>query len=152
MNRVLISALALLMSLTVGFGDFAHSTPAPGNGPITDSSRLLGPHETVPNATGTITSEVLDDSTIFYRAHGGESGPIGGFLAPSPPASRAAAIADGALPPVNTAEYLSTLRVEGGVRIQRSTTAAAFGQPGGAPQVQLLERAKITILKTEPLK
>jgi len=42
--------------------------------------------------------------------------------------------------------------VQGGARVQRSTAFAAFGQRGGAAQVELLERANIQVLKTEPLR
>ena len=122
------------------------------NTPITDPARLLTRGSDVRNATGNITSEILDDATIFYRAHGGDSGPIGRFLSPSKPLSSAQAISGGALPPGNTAQNVSTLRVQGGVRIQRSTASDAFGQIGGDPQVELLERANITIIKTEPLR
>jgi RHS repeat-associated protein len=123
--------------------------------PITDPSRLLTEGTDTPNATGKVTSEILDDSTVFYRAHGtgaNESGRVGRFLDPSKPASRAEAVSGSALPSGNPATRVSTLRVEGGVRIQRSTAAAAHGQKGGRPQVELLERAKIRVLKTEELK
>lgn len=65
--------------------------------------------------------------------------------------SRIEAITGNALPPGNSAEFVATLRVGGGVRIQRSTASQAFGQPGGNPQIELLERAKIIVLNIEPL-
>jgi RHS repeat-associated protein len=138
-----------------GMGKLAARQAAKSGPPIiTDPARLLPSPESlgrVPNATGEITSEVLDDATIFYRAFGNESGPVGSFLSPTMPASRSEAISGLALPPGNTAESLATLRVQGGVRVQRSTAAEAFGQPGGNAQVELLERANIQVLKVEPL-
>ena len=40
-NKIFSMMLALCMSLTVGFGDFAHSSLAPKTKPITNPSRLL---------------------------------------------------------------------------------------------------------------
>lgn len=146
-------------ALDDGFGSaggssstIGHIDPDPDPVPITNPSRLLTAGSDTPNATGDIRSELLDDDSIFYRAYGNESGPIGRFLSPNPPVSSADAIENSALPPTNSAENLATLRVQGGVRIQRSTASEAFGQPGGNPQVELLERANITIIKTQRLK
>jgi len=45
-----------------------------------------------------------------------------------------------ALPPVNSAEYVSEVLVPAGTRYQIGTAASAFGQPGGGVQVLLLDR------------
>ena len=125
--------------------------PLDAKGPITDPARLLESKRT-PNATGNIVSEKLDDSTVMYRAHGGESGPVGGFYPPTKPTSGAQAISESALPPGNAATKVSTVRIPAGTRIQRSTASPAFGQDGGGPQIELLERVKVVVIKTEELK
>jgi hypothetical protein len=45
-----------------------------------------------------------------------------------------------ALPSGNTAEFVSEVTIPAGTRVQRGTAAPAFGQPGGFPQVLLLDR------------
>ncbi len=150
-DDALVAAPRVLSKLGGAAGNFIRGF-AGSKTVITNPSRLLTAGDRVPNATGKITSEILDESTIFYRAHGGESGPVGSFLAPSKPLSRSEAISGNSLPSGNTAEYVSTLRVQGGKRVQRSTAAGAFGQSGGNSQVEVLERAKIQVLKTEPLR
>jgi hypothetical protein len=58
----------------------------------------------------------------------------------------------GAMPPWNTAESVATVRIEGGVRVQRSTVAEAWGRPGGGQLVELLERAKVAAIEDKPLR
>ncbi len=76
----------------------------------------------------------------MYRVWGGESGQAGSWLTPIRPASAAEARAGLALPGQNAATYVSEVTVPAGTRYQVGAAASAFGQPGGATQVQLLDR------------
>lgn len=69
---------------------------------------------------------------------GGGADQVGGWITPIKPGSSAAARQGLALPSENAAVYVS--RLPAGVRIQVGEAAPAFGQPGGWPQAQLLER------------
>ena len=106
----------------------------------------------VANATGDIVSTVLDKATTVFRVHGGTSSQIGEFVSPTPLTSSAQATADLALHPGNTASTMSTLQIPAGTRVQTSTAAPAFGQPGGGQQMQLLEHADIKVLDEQPLR
>ncbi len=88
---------------------------------------------------GAIRSEVTAADKVMYRVWGGEAGRVGGWLTPVPPAARLSAIRGLALPPGNSAEMVSEVLVPAGTRIQVGHTARAFGQPGGSPQVLLLD-------------
>ena len=74
-----------------------------------------------------------------YRVWGGGSERMRGWLTPNPPASSSSAIRDLALPPTNTAQYISTVTIPPGTQYQFGTAARAFGQPGGGSQIQLLK-------------
>lgn len=78
--------------------------------------------------------------TIAYRIWGGATARHGTWLTPIRPMSRRAARGTLSLPPGNSAEFVSVVRIPEGVRLQFGTAAAAFGQPGRGPQIQLLER------------
>lgn len=90
--------------------------------------------------TGPLKSVVAESDTVMYRVWGGESGQVAGWLSPTKPSSTLSAIRDLALPPGNSAEFLSEVLVPAGTRYQIGTAASAFGQPGGATQVLLLDR------------
>ena len=89
---------------------------------------------------GEIRSVVAGTDTVMYRVWGGESGQVAGWLSPTRPPSTLSSIRDLALPPGNTAEYVSQVLVPAGSRYQIGTAASAFGQPGGGAQVLLLDR------------
>jgi hypothetical protein len=88
---------------------------------------------------GEIRSEVTTKEMTMFRVWGDESGQVSGWLTPTAPSSRLGAIRDLALPPMNSAEWLSEVRGPAGTRIQIGTAAKAFGQPGGGPQILLLD-------------
>ena len=76
----------------------------------------------------------------MYRVYGGGANQVGSWLTPTLPASAEAAEASLALPPSNLATFVSKVNVPAGTQFQIGRAAAAFGQPGGGLQVQLLER------------
>jgi RHS repeat-associated protein len=100
---------------------------------------LLPAPTTVNPWVGDIQSTVTTSDTTMYRVWGGDSGQAGGWLTPTAPASSSEAISSLSLPPANTAQYLSEVLVPAGTRYQIGTAASAFGQPGGATQVLLLQ-------------
>ena len=75
-----------------------------------------------------------------YRVWGGKAAQAGEWLTPVLPASAVQARAALALPSQNAAAFVSEVTVPAGTQIQVGTAGAAFGQPGGAVQVQLLQR------------
>lgn len=88
----------------------------------------------------------------MYRVYGGDARQLGAWLAPSRPVSRAQVRADLALPPANTAEFVSVVTVPAGTLMRKGVAAPAFGQPGGGEQVQLMELIPATSFQApEPL-
>jgi RHS repeat-associated protein len=85
-------------------------------------------------------SLVADKEMVLYRVWGGGSGLQGDFLTPVRPPTSSFARSMLALPPQNAAQWVSEVRVPAGTRMQVGTAAPAFGNPGGATQVQLLQR------------
>jgi len=75
----------------------------------------------------------------MYRYWGGKSARIGAWLSCGYTPVHAARLGL-SLPPGNTAEFVSAVTVPAGTRVQRGTAAPLFGQPGGFPQVLLLDR------------
>ena len=90
--------------------------------------------------TGSIKSVVAETDTVMYRVWGDEAGKVAGWLSPTKPTSSLKAMRELALPPGNSAAYVSEVLVPAGTRYQVGTAASAFGQPGGAGQVLLLDR------------
>lgn len=82
--------------------------------------------------------ETAEERT-YYRVFGGGASRLGAWMSPVPPQSAARVRADMALPPENTAEFVAVVTVPAGTLIRIGRAAPAFGQPGGGPQVQLLE-------------
>jgi hypothetical protein len=76
----------------------------------------------------------------MYRYWGGRSARIGAWVSPMAYTPISAVRSGLALPPGNTAEFVSEVTIPAGTRIQRGTAAPAFGEPGGFPQVLLLDR------------
>jgi hypothetical protein len=89
---------------------------------------------------GVSVSTTAAEPLTMFRVWGGEAGQIGSWLTPVSPTSSAAARAALALPEQNAALFVSKVIVPTGTRFQIGTAGAAFGQPGGAVQLQLLER------------
>src|SRR5438874_1673319 len=89
---------------------------------------------------GHITSEVTPQPIRLYRVCGGGADPEGAWLTPMRPVSSAKARRELALPPTNSATEVVEVWVPAGVRIQSGTAAPNWGQPGGGPQVELLQR------------
>ncbi|MCR4408597.1 MAG: TNT domain-containing protein, partial [Anaerolineae bacterium] len=87
---------------------------------------------------GPIESTVLQQDTVMYRIWGGKSGKVGTWLTPTRPESATNARSSLALWSGNTAEFVTEVTVPAGTRVQIGRAASAFGQPGGALQVQLL--------------
>ena len=83
---------------------------------------------------------VTDKEIIMYRYWGGRSARIGAWLSPVTCTSVSAVREGLALPPGNSAEFVSEVTIPAGAGIQEGTAAPAFGQPGGLPQVFLLDR------------
>ena len=76
----------------------------------------------------------------MYRVWGGDSQKVGAWLTPFRPIDATSARRELALPPNNSARYVSGVLIPAGTRVQIGIAGPAFGQPGGALQVQLLER------------
>jgi hypothetical protein len=82
---------------------------------------------------------VGEGGKTVYRTWGGRVPEVGNWLSPEAPVSSRAAIRDLALWPENTAEFVSSVQIPAGTRIQSGTAAAAFGRPGGGSQIELLK-------------
>ncbi len=94
--------------------------------------------------TGEIVSAVSEQDSTFYQVASTPDA-IGRskWLSVTRPASSSDAISGLALPPGNTAAYISEVTVPAGVRFQTSTASRLFGQPGGWLQAELLERSPL---------
>ena len=121
----------------VGQGVIGFATGVSSLGGAAQLSRGKGAN---PYAEGPITSVKLSEKTTLYRVWGGKSSRAGGWLSVFRPAAQAEARSLLALPPDNSAEFVSEVCVPAGTRVQFSRAAPAFDQLGGALQVQLLER------------
>jgi len=97
------------------------------------------PSQVVEAWSGPVQEVRTDQPLTMYRVYGGDARQLGAWLSPDKPVSRAQVRADLALPPQNTAEFVSVVTVPAGTLMRRGTAAPAFGQPGGGPQVQLME-------------
>ncbi len=95
---------------------------------------------TVQAWSGSITAGAVPDGGMTaFRVWGG-SGQAGSWLSPIAPESADAARSLLALPPENSAGFISEVNIPGGTQIQFGTAAPAFGQAGGGIQIQLLQR------------
>jgi len=65
---------------------------------------------------------------------------VGSYVSQTLYSSPQQAIQNLALPPGNTAENVCAVEIPQGTQMQTGTTAPNFGQPGGDPQGQLLQR------------
>ena len=89
---------------------------------------------------GEILSITIEHDTVMYRVWGGDAAQTGKWLTPIRPSTQAEARSLLALPPNNSAIYISEVHVPAGTRIQIGVAAPNFGQPGGAVQVELIDR------------
>jgi RHS repeat-associated protein len=88
--------------------------------------------------SGPITAGAVPDGGLTaYRIWGGDTPQNGAWLSPIAPDSSEAARSLLALPPQNSAEFISVVQIPAGTQIQYGTAAGAFGQPGGGVQIQL---------------
>lgn len=92
-----------------------------------------------PWADGSV-SRLSRDGEVVYRVWGGGAERAGSWVTPVTPLSSAMAREGLALPAENAALYVSRVSLPAGTRMQVGTAAGAFGQPGGWPQVQLIDR------------
>lgn len=100
---------------------------------------LLPPPSTQGQWAGSITAgSVPSQGMVAYRIWGGDALQPGQWLSPIP-LSSAQARALLALPPSNSAAFISRVEIPGGTQLQYGPAAPLFGQPGGGMQIQLLE-------------
>ncbi len=101
---------------------------------------------------GSIESIVLQKGTTMYRVWGGRAGKMGRWLMPVKPSSQNVAREWWSLPPGNSAEFVTEVKLPAGTRVQVGPAAPAFGSPGGALQVQVLSPMDLNWFgATEPL-
>jgi len=127
----------------------AFDAAAPGVGPgllgFTAGLSALGAPALMPipkginPRTGAIVSLVTEEEWVLYRVWGDNAPREGKWLTNFQPTWQGEARGLLALPPDNSARFVSEVRVPAGTRIQLSCAASAFGQAGGALQVELLE-------------
>ncbi|WP_454859221.1 RHS repeat domain-containing protein [Promicromonospora soli] len=96
-----------------------------------------------PWADGSV-SRLSREGEVMYRVWGGDAEMAGAWVTPVTPLSSAWAREGLALPAENTALYVSRVTLPAGVRMQVGTAGRAFGQPGGWPQAQLIERIPLS--------
>ncbi|MCD1573379.1 RHS repeat-associated core domain-containing protein, partial [Agromyces mediolanus] len=89
---------------------------------------------------GASVSRLSTEGETMYRVWGGGAGKAGSWITPIKPSSAIAARQGLALPSENAATFVSEVTLPAGVRMQVGQAGSAFGQPGGWPQAQLLER------------
>jgi RHS repeat-associated protein len=75
-----------------------------------------------------------------FRVYGGEARQAGKWVTLGRPASARAALEASALPPGNTAQFVSEYRIPAGTRLRIGVTHEAYGAPGGGLQIRLLDR------------
>ena len=107
--------------------------PAPPGIPLLPTREPVNPWAGPP-----VSFELSHDVTL-YRVWGDKAEQVGGWLVEVPPPNAATARAYMALPPENTAQYVSPVLVPAGTRIQTGYAGEAFGQPGGYFQIRLLK-------------
>lgn len=140
-----LMALALCVGLS-GCASLQGLFGSDRSGPAPQPTSIASPYATAPTANGVVeawaspprevrTTEVM----VLYRVFGGDAGQLGSWLSPDRPTSRAEVRAVLALPPNNTAEFVSVVTVPAGALMLTGVAGPAFGHPGGGRQVQLKE-------------
>lgn len=114
--------------------------------PAAQPTSIASPYRTAPTTNGVVEAwasppqEVrTTQPLVMYRAFGGDARQLGSWLSPDRPTSRADVQASLALPPSNTAEFVSVVTVPAGTLMRTGVAGPAFGHPGGGRQVQLME-------------
>ena len=114
--------------------------------PTSQPTSIASPYATAPTTNGVVEAwasppqEVrTNETTVMYRVFGGDAGQLGSWLSPDRPTSRAEVRTSLALPPNNTAEFVSVVTVPAGTLMRTGIAGPAFGHPGGGRQVQLME-------------
>lgn len=92
-------------------------------------------------APGTKEKAIYNTGDELYRVYGGSSVKERFWAFTKNPGNQITAIRRGALPPGNTAEYLTKINFSGIVEGEVSVAARLFSQPGGITQV-LLSRSR----------
>jgi hypothetical protein len=87
---------------------------------------------------GSYSQVALQSDTVLYRTYGGTSqNPIGSYWSRTPPSGPLQARMDLALPPGNTAQGVTQIRVPQGTVIFEGSAGPNFGQLGGGNQVYI---------------
>jgi hypothetical protein len=89
---------------------------------------------------GSSVSRLTTGNEIAYRVYGGGAAREGSWITPVKPSSSAATRQGLGLPQENAAIFVSQVTLPAGVRMQVGEAAPAFGNTGGWPQAQLLQR------------
>lgn len=87
------------------------------------------PSEVLSTYNGTPKVQTLKADTTVYRAWGGSSGEYGHWVSPNNYGANARGMLS--LPPVNTAENISTFVLPRGTTVLSGKAAPLFGQLGG---------------------
>jgi len=83
-----------------------------------------------------------------YRYYGGSSARRGSWVSRADYNTPATARARLALPPGNTAKWVTAVRIPPGALIREGVASKQLGMPGGGPQIELLERLPRTAFGT----
>ncbi|MEA5078538.1 MAG: hypothetical protein VB013_08200 [Anaerolineaceae bacterium] len=86
---------------------------------------------------GTKFNETFLKGDKLFRISGSDAQNIGNWAFRQNPGNQINAIQSGALPPGNSARFISTVNVNGLVDGEVSQVSSLFGQPGGAWQVKI---------------
>lgn len=78
---------------------------------------------------------MLEQDTYLYRAWGDKSPDMSFYWSADPPAGPLQAKTDSALPPWNSAENVTVVRVPAGTKVYEGSVAPDFGRTGGGSQV-----------------
>jgi RHS repeat-associated protein len=84
---------------------------------------------------GVVRTSVTKAQTVLYRVWGMESGRVGSWLTRKAYTSASEAIKELALPPGNSAAFITEVVVPDGVPLYEGAAARAFGQPGLGNQI-----------------
>ena len=104
-----------------------------------DQQKLLPAGYGVNPWAGSSLSTVAKENLTMYRIFGGKANQVGSWLTPERPISSAIARSGLSLPNDNAATFVSEVIVPAGTRFQIGLAGPAFGQPGGAVQVRLID-------------
>ena len=129
--------VAAKLATRVAMAERAATAGRAGPKAITASARV-NPWKASP------VSRVSTEGEKMYRVYGGDAKKAGAWITPIRPSSSIEARQGLALPPENAVTQIAEVTLPAGVRMQTGGAASAFGQPGGWPQVELLERVPLS--------